>query len=73
MTTAGLLSPASLEERAEAADLGDVARKVFASERLSRDLLQGTTPPSQPRQAAQAWARPLRMASQEARASRLGL
>ena len=35
--TAGLLSPTSLAARAEAAGLGEVARKVFDSERLSRE------------------------------------
>ncbi len=35
--TAGLLSPSSLSSRAEAAGLGEIARKVFDSERLSRE------------------------------------
>ena len=35
--TAGLLSPTSLAARAEAVGLGEVARKVFDSERLSRE------------------------------------
>jgi len=35
--TSGLLSPASLSERAEAAGLAEIAQKVFDGERLSRE------------------------------------